>query len=66
MPALGTRIAAALAALGLAAAAWLAGDGAGARAAVGQATGPLVATAPGDAALLVARNLAPGDARSAR
>jgi hypothetical protein len=64
MPALGTRIAAALAALGLTAAAWLAGDGAGARAAVGQATGPLVATAPGDAALLVARNLAPGDARS--
>jgi hypothetical protein len=64
MPALGTRIAAALAALGLAAAAWLAGDGARARAAVGQATGPLVATAPGDAALLVARNVAPGDARS--
>jgi hypothetical protein len=64
MPALGTRIAAALVALGLAAAAWLAGDGAGARAAVGQATGPLVATAPGDAALLVAQNLAPGDARS--
>jgi hypothetical protein len=64
MPALGTRIAAALVAVGLAAAAWLAGDGAGARAAVGQATGPLVATAPGDAALLVAQNLAPGDARS--
>jgi hypothetical protein len=64
MPALGTRIAAALAALGLAAAAWLVGDGAGARAAVGQATGPLVATAPGDAALLVARNLAPGGAQS--
>jgi hypothetical protein len=64
MPALGSRIAAALAALGLAAAAWLAGDGAGARAAVGQATGPLVATVPGDAALLVAHNLAPGDARS--
>jgi hypothetical protein len=64
MSALGTRIAAALAALGLTTAAWLAGDGAGARAAVGQATGPLVATAPGDAALLVARNLAPGDARS--
>jgi hypothetical protein len=64
MPVLATRIAAVLAALGLAAGAWLAGDGAGARAAVGQATGPLVATAPGDAALLVARNLAPGDARS--
>jgi hypothetical protein len=64
MPALGARIAAVLVALGLSAAAWLAGDGAGARAAVGHATGPLVATAPGDAALLVARNLAPGDARS--
>jgi hypothetical protein len=64
MPALGTRIAAVLVAFGLAAAAWLVGDGAGARAAVGDATGPLVATAPGDAALLVAQNLAPGDARS--
>jgi hypothetical protein len=64
MPALGTRIAVVLVALGVAAAAWLAGDGAGARAAVGRATGPLVATAPGDAAVLVARNLAPGDAQS--
>ena len=60
MPTLGARIAVALAAFGIAAAAWLGGDGAGARAAIGQATGPLVATAPGDAAVLVARNLAPG------
>jgi hypothetical protein len=64
MPALHARIAVVLVALGVAAAAWLAGDGAGARAAVGQATGPLVATAPGDAAVLVAENLAPGDTRS--
>jgi hypothetical protein len=64
MPALHARIAVVLVALGVAAAAWLAGDGAGARAAVGQATGPLVATAPGDAAVLVAEDLAPGDTRS--
>ena len=64
MPALHARIAVVLVALGVAAATWLAGDGAGARAAVGQATGPLVATAPGDAAVLVAETLAPGDTRS--
>jgi hypothetical protein len=64
MPALHARIVVVLVAVGVAAAAWLAGDGAGARAAVGQATGPLVATAPGDAAVLVAENLAPGDTRS--
>jgi hypothetical protein len=54
------RIAIALAAVALAATAWLAGDGGGARAAIGQATGPLVATVPGDSAILVARDLAPG------
>jgi hypothetical protein len=58
------RIATALLALGLVAATWFAGDGGGARAAVGQATGPLVATAPGDSAILVARGLAPGATRS--
>jgi hypothetical protein len=64
MPALRARIAIVMVGLGIAAAAWLAGDGAGARAAVGQATGPLVATAPGDAAVLVAQNLAPGQERA--
>jgi hypothetical protein len=57
------RIATVLVGLGLVAAAWLAGDGGSARAALGQATGPLVATAPG-AAILVAEGLAPGDART--
>jgi len=60
MPAVRARIVVVVTALGVAAAAWLGGDGGGARAAIGQATGPLVATAPGDAAVLVAQNLAPG------
>jgi hypothetical protein len=64
MAAASARLAAALVALALVAASCFAGDGSGARAAVGQATGPLVATAPGDAAVLVARNLAPGGARA--
>jgi hypothetical protein len=64
MPALRARLAVVVAALGIGAAAWLAGDGGGARAAIGQATGPLVATAPGDAAVLVAQNLAPGQERA--
>jgi hypothetical protein len=64
MSALSARVAILVTALGLAAAVWLTGDGGGARAAIGQATGPLVATAPGDAAVLVAENLAPGEARA--
>jgi hypothetical protein len=59
-----TRMVAALVALGLVVAAWLAGDGGGARAALGEATGPLVAVAPGNAAVLVAEGLRPGDARA--
>lgn len=62
--ALRTRIVVVVVALGMAATAWLAGDGSGARAAIGQATGPLVATVPGDSAVLVARDLAPGSAQS--
>jgi hypothetical protein len=58
------RIAVALAAVAIAATAWLAGDGGGARAAIGQATGPLVATVPGDSAILVARNLGPGGSQA--
>ena len=58
------RIGAVVVAIAIAVAAWLAGDGGGARAAVGQATGPLVATDPANAALLVARNLEPGDTRA--
>jgi hypothetical protein len=58
------RIVTALVALGLVAAVWFGGDGGGARAALGQATGPLVATAPGDAAVLVAQGLAPGVTRT--
>jgi hypothetical protein len=64
MGALRARIVVVVVALGVAATAWLAGDGGGARAAIGQATGPLVATAPGDAAVLVARDLAPGGTQS--
>jgi hypothetical protein len=58
------RIALALVALSVATATWFAGDGGGARAAIGHVTGPLVATAPGDAAVLVAQGLAPGVARA--
>jgi hypothetical protein len=58
------RLVAALVALGLVVAAWLAGDGGGARAALGDATGPLIAVAPGNAAVLVAEGLRPGDARA--
>jgi hypothetical protein len=57
------RIVVALVAVAIAATAWLAGDGGGARAAIGEATGPLVATVPGDSAILVARDLAPGGAQ---
>jgi hypothetical protein len=64
MAALRARIVVVIAALGVAATAWLAGDGGGARAAIGQATGPLVATVPGDSAVLVARDLVPGGAQA--
>jgi hypothetical protein len=64
MNAVGSRIVAVVVALGLVAAAWLVGDGGSARAALGSATGPLVATDPGGAALLVASGLAPGGSRS--
>jgi hypothetical protein len=63
MPVARARIAVVVVAFGVAGAAWLTGDGGGARAAVGEATGPLVATSPG-AAILVARDLKPGDARA--
>jgi hypothetical protein len=58
------RIALVAVALAVAVAAWLAGDGGRARAAIGEATGPLVATNPDGAAVLVAQNLEPGDARA--
>jgi hypothetical protein len=64
MPAARARVVVVVVAVGMAVAAWLAGDGGGARAAIGQATGPLVATAPDDSAVLVAQDLAPGDARA--
>jgi hypothetical protein len=64
MAAAHARIGAGLVALAIAVAAWLAGDGGGARAAVGQATGPLVAADPANAAVLVAKDLEPGDARA--
>jgi hypothetical protein len=64
MAAAHARIGAVLVALAIAVAAWLAGDGGGARAAVGQTTGPLVATDPANAAVLVAQDLEPGDARA--
>jgi len=64
MPAVHARIAAVVVALGVAAMAWLVGDRGGARAAIGQATGPLVATAPSGSAVLVARNLVPGATQS--
>ena len=64
MPAMHARIVAVVVALGVAATAWLLGDGGSARAAIGDATGPLVATAPRGSAVLVARNLVPGAAQS--
>lgn len=64
MAALGSRLVAVLVALGLVAGAWLVGDGGSARAALGSATGPLVATNPGDAAVLSASGLQPGASRS--
>jgi hypothetical protein len=64
MAAARARIVVVAVAVGVTIAAWLAGDGGGARAAIGQATGPLVATAPADSAVLVAQNLAPGDTRA--
>jgi hypothetical protein len=64
MAAARARLVTALVALGFVAAVWLGGDGGGARAALGQATGPLVTIAPGDAAVLVAQGLVPGVTRT--
>lgn len=59
-----SRIAVASVAAGLFAAALLAGDHGAARAAVGQATGPLVATDRPNAAVLVAQGMKPGESRA--
>jgi hypothetical protein len=61
MTALRSRIATALAALGLVVAVCIAGDHGAARAAVGQATGPLIGSPLAGAAVLAANGLAPGD-----
>lgn len=63
MAAARSRIATALAALGLVVAVCLAGDHGAARAAVGQATGPLIGSSLGSAAILVTEGLAPGHVR---
>lgn len=57
------RAIALLASGGVILAAWATGDGGAARAAIGDATGPLVATDVGGA-VLTARDLIPGDART--
>jgi hypothetical protein len=62
MAAVRSRIATALAALGLVAVC-VAGDHGAARAAVGQATGPLIGSSLGSAAILVTDGLAPGHVR---
>jgi pyruvate/2-oxoglutarate dehydrogenase complex dihydrolipoamide acyltransferase (E2) component len=59
-----SRIATFVAAVGLFVAACIAGDHGAARAAVGDATGPLVGTSADGAAILAAQNLAPGDVRA--
>jgi hypothetical protein len=58
------RIATALAALGLFVAACIGGDHGAARAAVGQATGPLIGSSLAGAAILEATGLAPGHLRT--
>jgi hypothetical protein len=63
MAAARSRIATALAALGVLVAVSLAGDHGAARAAVGQATGPLIGSSIGSAAILVTEGLAPGHVR---
>jgi hypothetical protein len=64
MAAVRSRIAVAVAALGLFAGTWLVGDHGAARAAVGQSTGPLVANDRADGAVLVAQGMGPGESRS--
>ena len=64
MAAARSRIATALVALGLFAAACMGGDHGAARAAVGQATGPLIGSSLAGAAILEATGLAPGHLRT--
>jgi hypothetical protein len=58
------RLVALLVAVGLMLVAWATGDGGAARAAVGDATGPLVATDLGGGAVLMTHDLVPGEVRS--
>jgi hypothetical protein len=64
MAAVRSRLAVALAALGIAFAACFGGDHGAARAAVGNATGPLIGSSLPGAAILSANGMAPGDART--
>jgi hypothetical protein len=64
MAAARSRLAVALAALGIAFAACFGGDHGSARAAVGNATGPLIGSPLAGAAILTANGLAPGDVRT--
>jgi spore coat-associated protein N len=64
MAAARSRLAIALAALGIAFAACLGGDHGAARAAVGNATGPLIGSPLAGAAILAANGMAPGDVRT--
>ena len=64
MAAARSRLAIALAALGIAFAACLGGDHGAARAAVGNATGPLIGSPLAGAAILSASGMAPGDVRT--
>ena len=64
MAAARSRLAIALAALGIAFAACFGGDHGAARAAVGNATGPLIGSPLAGAAILSASGMAPGDART--
>jgi spore coat-associated protein N len=64
MAAARSRLAIALAALGIAFAACLGGDHGAARAAVGNATGPLIGSPLAGAAILSANDMAPGDVRT--
>jgi hypothetical protein len=63
MPAARSRIATALAALGLFVAVYVSGDHGAARAAVGQATGPLIGSSLAGAAIFDVTDLAPGHGR---
>jgi len=64
MAAARSRLAVALAALGIAFAACFGGDHGAARAAVGNATGPLIGSPLAGAAILSANGMAPGDVRT--